>query len=168
MHTSCAAAKKSIIAVQSLGPFRHPCLHRLLFSCSPLTQQHPSFCSAAAVLVVSAAALLLLLYSLGSYTSTHHDQTLSGRMRNAITAGGGLGQQLQDELSRGAAGQLQQHILALSNISSLSTAQLPLLLQGTNLSSITTADVLDSAAAKGLGWQQHWQLVQLHQQLLCT
>ncbi|WIA43697.1 hypothetical protein OEZ86_010128 [Tetradesmus obliquus] len=120
------------------------------------------------VLVVSAAALLLLLYSLGSYTSTHHDQTRSGRMRTAITAGGGLGQQLQAELSRGAAGQLQQHILALSNISSLSTAQLPLLLQGTNLSSIITADVLDSATAKGLGWQQHWQLVQLHQQLLCT
>ncbi|WIA23238.1 hypothetical protein OEZ85_000010 [Tetradesmus obliquus] len=119
------------------------------------------------VLVVSAAALLLLLYSLGSYTSTH-GLTHNGRMRTAITAGGGLGQQLQAELSRGAAGQLQQHILALSNISSLSTAQLPLLLQGTNLSSIATADVLDSAAAKGLGWQQHWQLVQLHQQLLCT
>jgi hypothetical protein len=112
---------------------------------------------------------MLLLYGVSKYAASHHGG--ASLLLDATGPAGtdSIAQQLLSLLSRGPDAQLlREHILPLINISSLSLAQLPLLLQGTNVTSLSTADVLDSAAAAGLGWQQTWKLVKLHQQLLCT
>lgn len=129
-----------------------------------LTAAH---CPAAVHIIVCTAAVLLLLYSLASYTGANQHNS-SKRVRARSRAGSSLGQQLMAELSSGPEGQLlQKYILPMIDAKGLSTAQLPLLLQGTNLSSLSTSDVLDRAVAGSPDSQLHWQLASLHQQLLC-
>ncbi|WIA23250.1 hypothetical protein OEZ85_000021 [Tetradesmus obliquus] len=60
-----------------------------------------------------------------------------------------------------------QFILPLTNFSSLSAAQLPLLLQGTNFTTLSTAAVLDAAGSR-LDSRQKWRLANLHQELFCA
>ncbi|KAF6251798.1 S-adenosyl-L-methionine-dependent methyltransferase [Scenedesmus sp. NREL 46B-D3] len=121
-------------------------------------------------MLAAVTLVVMLLYGVSKYSQSHQP----GRTSLLLPARGSAGtssiaQQLLSLLSQGPDAQLlQQHILPLTNISSLSLAQLPLLLQGTNLTLLSTADVLDSAAADGIGWQQKWKLVNLHQQLHCT
>lgn len=121
-------------------------------------------------MLAAVTLVVMLLYGVSKYSQSHQP----GRTSLLLPARGSAGtssiaQQLLSLLSQGPDAQLlQQHILPLTNISSLSLAQLPLLLQGTNLTLLSTADVLDSAAADGIGWQQKWKLVTLHQQLHCT
>jgi hypothetical protein len=114
--------------------------------------------------------VMLLLYGVSKYAVSHHPAGASLLLEATGPAGSNsIAQQLLTLLSQVPDAQLlRKYILPLTNISSLSLAQLPLLLQGTNVTSVSTADVLDSAAAAGLGWQQIWKLVKLHQQLLCT
>uniref|UniRef100_A0A383V9J7 Methyltransferase FkbM domain-containing protein n=1 Tax=Tetradesmus obliquus TaxID=3088 RepID=A0A383V9J7_TETOB len=82
--------------------------------------------------------------------------------------GGHFAQQLLSLLAQGPTGSLlQQYILPLTNFSSVSAAQLPLLLQGTNFTTLSTAAVLDAAGGR-LDSQQKWQLANLHQKLFCA
>jgi hypothetical protein len=112
------------------------------------------------------AIVLLLLYNLTSYNNSPNAQLLRSPASSS-SSNSSLVQQLLDQLGKGPEGQLvQQHILSHTNISSLSAAQLPLLLQGTNFTTLSTAAVLD--AAGGLSSQQKWQLANLHQRLFCA
>jgi hypothetical protein len=136
----------------------------------------------AAYTLVAALVTLLLLYNLSSYTSSHRRTRLLLAPASQFTASsssisnsapssskaGGIAQQLLSQLSKGPTGDLlQQYILPLTNFSSLSAAQLPLLLQGTNFTTLSTAAVLDAAGSR-LNSQQKWQLAHLHQSLFCA
>jgi hypothetical protein len=135
--------------------------------------------------VIAVLVMLLLLYNLTSYTNSHRGTRLllaptshftstassfsssSGSSLSSSSAGS-VAQQLLSELGKGPTGELlARHILPLTNFSSLSAGQLPLLLQGTNFTTLSTAAVLD-AAGSSLDSRQKWQLANLHQQLFCA
>lgn len=137
----------------------------------------------AAYTVVAAVVTLLLLYNLSSYTSSHRQSrmllgpssSLKLKVKSTSSSGsavsskeGSIAQHLLSELTQGPTGSLlQQFILPLTNFSSLSAAQLPLLLQGTNFTTLSTAAVLDAAGSR-LDSRQKWRLANLHQKLFCA
>lgn len=135
----------------------------------------------AACTIAAAVVTLLFLYNLITCTGSHtrtvrvmlgptsHMVNLGGIGAGAGgSRGGSIAQQLLSELAQGPTGSLlQQYILPLTNFSSVSAAQLPLLLQGTNFTSLSTAAVLDAAGSR-LNSQQKWQLANMHQKLFCT
>lgn len=114
----------------------------------------------AGYVVPVAALLLLFVYSVSVFGR-------AGRSASSGTSDS-LAQQLLSQLGEGQEGQLvQQHILAHTDwLTSLSAKKLPLLLQGTNFTSLSTAAVLDGAS--GLSSQQRWQLANTHQRLFCA
>lgn len=77
-----------------------------------------------------------------------------------------IGQLLATELNTvPGSGLIQKHILPLTNANKLSSADLPVLLQATNFTDLTTAQLLDTAVSSSS--HEKWQLMNLHQQLYC-
>jgi hypothetical protein len=111
------------------------------------------------------ALLLLLAYSVSTHVGPGGTATSSS---SSSSSPGSLAQQLLSQLGTGPEGQLmQQYILPRTDwLTSLSAKKLPLLLQGTNFTSLSTAAVLD--AASSLSSQQKWQLAKAHQRLFCA
>jgi hypothetical protein len=137
------------------------------------------FCCLSGYYIAAALVItLLLLYSLSSYTDSHShtrvrllltpaSQFTSSSSSSSSGQGDNIAKQLLSELTKGPTGSLlEQYILRLTNFSSLSAAQLPLLLQGTNFTTLSTAAVLDAAGSR-LSSQHKWQLANLHQSLIC-
>ncbi|WIA33898.1 hypothetical protein OEZ86_006997 [Tetradesmus obliquus] len=129
--------------------------------------------------LIAAVVALLFIYSLFENTSARtragvllgrasHITASSTNVHTGSIQGGSIAQQLLSDLAKGPSGSLlERHILPLINFNSLSAAQLPLLLQGTNFTTLSTATVLDAAGSR-LSSQQKWQLANLHQRLFCA
>lgn len=111
---------------------------------------------------MSVALLLLLVYSLTVFAVPR------GSSSSSSSSSSSLVQQLLEQLGTGPEGQLmQQYILPRTDwLTSITAKKLPLLLQGTNFTSLSTAAVLD--AASSLNSQQKWQLTNTHQRLFCA